>query len=56
MRSSVPHTHNGAAIYAQVVKGEVISQMVHDEHDSGELKASSSFPSREFSTDGEPLS
>ncbi|KAK3675910.1 hypothetical protein LTR78_004102 [Recurvomyces mirabilis] len=24
-----PHTHNGAAIYAQVIKGKVISQMIH---------------------------
>lgn len=43
-----PHTHNGSAVYGQVIKGEVISQMIHQhtvtgkdgksetqEHDSG---------------------
>jgi hypothetical protein len=27
--STPPHTHNGAAVFAQVVKGSVISQMIH---------------------------
>ncbi|KAK4553084.1 hypothetical protein LTR86_009811 [Recurvomyces mirabilis] len=29
VESTPPHTHNGAAIYAQVIKGKVISQMIH---------------------------
>lgn len=33
--STPPHNHNGAAVYGQVIKGKVISQMIHGDHDSG---------------------
>ena len=48
--STPPHTHNGAAVYAQVINGSVISQMIHSHAGSKDhgSRASSLHDSGEF--------